>query len=397
MKTILVKIKQNVHLAVTTALVLFFLLFILQNTEQVQVAFLFWTISISRALLLLATLLFGVVIGIITTFKKKIEKRTLPTPTIDSKKDELQKTVLEQDAEITKMQSERLKTRRVMEAHETNRIETLGRLNAYDKKQRVTDKELSKTRVALDDATESISSLENEIGRLQDEIEAKELIEGLVQHDLRNALISSVSLPESIINDSNLTDNQKIIINLIRDSGERMLDILNSSLTLYQIEEGTYKKDFTTINLHKTISTVVDHLAEPLSNFKQEVWMDCMDAEDQEGDTFLVYGDEFLLSSIFMNLLTNASEASPPGKAITVILGRNDYCSVAIRNHGEVPESIRDTFFNKMVTSGKKFGTGLGTYSAMAMVKAQDGNIELDCSEPGMTTIYVSLPKPPKK
>ncbi len=183
-------------------------------------------------------------------------------------------------------------------------------------------------------------------------------------------------------------------MSLIRDSGKQMLQTIDSSLTLYRIEEGTYKKAFTTVNLHDIISTVVDRIGETLSAFKQNVSIDCMDAKDQENNIFLVHGDEFLLYSAFMNLLTNAYEASPPGKPVSIILSKNDYCSVTIRNHGEVPESIRDTFFNKMISSGKKFGTGLGTYSAMKMVKAQDGDIELDSSEPGMTTIYVNLPKP---
>ena len=183
-------------------------------------------------------------------------------------------------------------------------------------------------------------------------------------------------------------------MSLIRDSGKKMLQTIDSSLTLYRIEEGTYEAAFATVDLYDIISTVVDRTGETISAFTQEVSIDCMAAEDQDKNEFLVHGDEFLLHSIFMNLLTNAYEASPPGKPISIVLSKNDYCSVAIRNYGEVPENIRDIFFNKMITSGKKFGTGLGTYSAMAMAKAQGGYIELDCSEPGMTTIYVSLPKP---
>ncbi|WP_319544213.1 HAMP domain-containing sensor histidine kinase [uncultured Pseudodesulfovibrio sp.] len=306
----------------------------------------------------------------------------------------LQKKVLKRDAVISKLQSDKQKNKRLMEAQEENRIDTLERLSSYDKRQRIAKNELSTTRTALTDSTRTISSLQDEVDQLYKEIEVKDLVDKIVQHDLRSALIASVSLPESILADSNLTENQKIIVSLIRDNGRQMLETIDSSLTLYRIEEGTYKKAFTTVNLHDVISTVVDRIGETLSSFKQNVSIDCMDAKDQENDTFLVHGDEFLLYSAFMNLLTNAYEASPPGKPVSIILSKNDYCSVTIRNYGEVPESIRDTFFNKMISSGKKFGTGLGTYSAMKMVKAQDGDIELDSSEPGMTTIYVNLPKP---
>jgi|GEM_PF-3346342 len=397
MQSMFKNFRQKTYLAVILSIILLCLLFILQNTEQVQVAFLFWTISLSRAFILLVTLLLGISIGIIAAIGKKKGKITPPTSPNDSETTKLKKKVLRRNTLIAKMQSDRQNDKRIIETQEVNKIESLDQKSTYDKKQRIAKKELSTTRTALNDATRVISSLEDEVGQLHKEIETKDLVEKIVQHDLRSALVASVSLPESIITDSNLTENQKLIVSLIQDSGKKMLQTIDSSLTLYRIEEGTFEPAFTTINLHETISAVIDRIGDTLSAFKQSVSIDCMNAEDQDKKEFLVHGDDFLLHSIFMNLLTNAYEASPPGKRVSVILSKNDYCSVAIRNYGEVAESIRDTFFHKMITSGKKFGTGLGTYSAMAMVKAQGGDIELDCSEPGMTTIYVSLPKPKRQ
>ncbi len=315
------------------------------------------------------------------------------TSTSDMEKTKLQDTILEQDDVITEMQSERHIFKLNLEKLDTKSQNDIDRIDGYEKKQRITDAKLTISIADLDDANQSISVLKTEIERLHEEIEARELIEKMIHHDLRSALIASASLPESVLSDPNLTDKQKIIVRLIRDSGERMLEILESSLTLYRIEEGTYKKDFKTVNLFKIISTVVERIASSHSNYEHEISITCMNDDDTQSDNFPVTGDKFLLYSIFMNLLTNALEASPQGKPISVILSKNQYCSIAISNYGEVPESIRDTFFNKMVTSGKEFGTGLGTYLAMLMVKAQKGNIELNCSTPEMTTIYVHLPK----
>ncbi|WP_243545643.1 sensor histidine kinase [Pseudodesulfovibrio tunisiensis] len=394
MKGLPAKIKQKAHLAVSLILALLFLLFIFQNFEQTQISFLFWTISIPRALLLLSTLLLGVSIGVISMAGKRASKIISPTSTSDHKNLELKKKILEQDNMIAQMQSERVKTNRILEAHETTRMDFLSKENSHEKKQRIAEGKIAKTSHALNDATTFIASLESEVRLLNENIESKKLIDALIQHDLRNTLIASVSLPKSILDDPNLTENQKIVVKFIQDNGKRMLEILDSSLTLYRIEEGTYQKEFATVNLYKTISDVVARISNTLSASKQEVSINCMDPTDQDNDTFLVYGEEFLLFSSFMNLITNASEASPPGKPISITFSRNDYCSIAIRNYGEVPSSIQKTFFNKLVTSGKKFGTGLGTYSAMLMIKAQNGNIELDCSESGMTTVYVTLPKP---
>ncbi|TIH20260.1 sensor histidine kinase [Marinifilum sp. JC120] len=388
----LTKVRQKSYLAVIILIILFFVLFIIQNTEQIQIAFLFWTIQISRALVLLGTLLLGILIGTIATIMRGIRDKTA-TSTSDMKKFKLQNKILEQDDVITDMQSERYKLKRSLEKLDTESQNTIDRIDGYKKKQRITDAELTINIADLDDANQSISILKTEIDRLHEEIEVRELIEKMIHHDLRNALIASASLPESVLSDPNLTDKQKIIVRLIRDSGEKMLEILESSLTLYRIEEGTYKKKFTTVNLFEILSTVVERITSSHSSYKHEIKITCMGADDTESDYFPVTGDKFLLYSIFMNLLTNALEASPQGKPIAVILSKNKYCSIAISNYGAVPESIRDTFFNKMITSGKEFGTGLGTYLAMMMVKAQNGNIELNCSTPEMTTIYVHLPK----
>ncbi|WP_394699777.1 lipopolysaccharide assembly protein LapA domain-containing protein [uncultured Pseudodesulfovibrio sp.] len=78
MQRMLTKFKQKAHLTVVLSLILFFLLFILQNTEQVQVAFLFWTISLSRAFILLITLFLGIIIGIIAAIGKKKIKALHP-------------------------------------------------------------------------------------------------------------------------------------------------------------------------------------------------------------------------------------------------------------------------------------------------------------------------------
>ncbi|WP_422394379.1 LapA family protein [Pseudodesulfovibrio methanolicus] len=64
--------REKAHLAVSIALVLLSLLFILQNIEQTQISFLFWTISTSRSIMLLVTMLVGVIIGLVAVLGKRV-------------------------------------------------------------------------------------------------------------------------------------------------------------------------------------------------------------------------------------------------------------------------------------------------------------------------------------
>jgi two-component system sensor histidine kinase/response regulator len=105
-----------------------------------------------------------------------------------------------------------------------------------------------------------------------------------------------------------------------------------------------------------------------------------------------VTGDEMLCHSLLNNLVRNAVEAAPQGSAVKIHLDAGDCAIVSIHNQGEIPEAIRDQFFDKYVTSGKKQGTGLGTYSARLLTEVQNGRIEFESSKEAGTTLQVALP-----
>jgi two-component system sensor histidine kinase/response regulator len=54
---------------------------------------------------------------------------------------------------------------------------------------------------------------------------------------------------------------------------------------------------------------------------------------------------------------------------------------------------MHSTFFEKYTTSGKKGGTGLGTYSAKLIAETQGGRISMDSSEEKGTTIKITFSK----
>jgi signal transduction histidine kinase len=116
-------------------------------------------------------------------------------------------------------------------------------------------------------------------------------------------------------------------------------------------------------------------------------------AEPQATDQFVIAGERLLFYSMLSNLVKNALEASPPGGAVEVRLARSSGAkTIHIRNRGAVPDEIRDRFFRKYASSGKKHGTGLGAYSAKLITEALGGSIQLDASEEGATTIAMAFP-----
>ncbi|OIQ50624.1 hypothetical protein BerOc1_02565 [Pseudodesulfovibrio hydrargyri] len=60
---------QKIRLGAFAALVALLIVFLLQNTEQTQVAFLWFTFATSRILLLLGTLAVGAILGALLTYR----------------------------------------------------------------------------------------------------------------------------------------------------------------------------------------------------------------------------------------------------------------------------------------------------------------------------------------
>jgi signal transduction histidine kinase len=236
--------------------------------------------------------------------------------------------------------------------------------------------------VVLEDVTER-----REMERL------KEDVERITRHDLKAPLSSMLGVCNVLLENESLSEEDKRrLLGLARDSGYKMLGLINRSLEILKMEMGTYSFEPERVDLGAVLRRVVDHL---------------QSLAKERGVTFsvnngggrleaaspgpFVQAEELLAYSAFSNLLVNALEASPQGGDVGVEIQLNGKCSVAIINQGEAPQEIRDVFFEKYVTFGKKKGTGLGTYSARLFIETMNGEIAM-ASGDGCTEITVKLP-----
>ena len=103
--------------------------------------------------------------------------------------------------------------------------------------------------------------------------------------------------------------------------------------------------------------------------------------------------DAELMEQVFLNLLTNASQASPPGGPITAVTRADDGqadISIVDRGCGIPPEKM-DTIFNPFVTT-KQNGVGLGLAIVSRIVDGHGGKMAVE-SAPGKGSVFhVLLP-----
>lgn len=103
--------------------------------------------------------------------------------------------------------------------------------------------------------------------------------------------------------------------------------------------------------------------------------------------------DPALMEQVFINLLTNAAQASAPDAPITVftrMVGNEAEISVIDRGCG-IPANIIETIFNPFVTT-KQSGVGLGLAIVAKIVDGHGGRMTVE-SEPGKgSTFRIYLP-----
>jgi PAS domain S-box-containing protein len=112
-----------------------------------------------------------------------------------------------------------------------------------------------------------------------------------------------------------------------------------------------------------------------------------------------VLADPRELEQVFVNLLTNARDASAEDGVITCEVSRQDRLArVAIADRGEgIPEGVDQKLFQPFFTTKKSGGMGLGLVISRDIVRRYGGEIGLAAREGGGTVAWVTLPLAEKR
>lgn len=247
------------------------------------------------------------------------------------------------------------------------------------------------THLALAEARITLARQNEELiraARLKDDIER------INRHDLKTPIGSVIALPEFLLRDNNLSDEQRETIETIRGAGYQMLNMVNSFLDMYKMEQGTYKPRITPVDAVRLCRTITTELQELAAAYSVSFAISMAGEPLSAGANFAVAAEETLLYSMLANLVKNAVEASPPGGQVRIEFRAEEHATIIVHNKSTIPEEIRETFFEKYVTYGKEGGSGLGTYSAKLIATTLNGGIRYETSETHGTAIIVSLPWP---
>jgi two-component system sensor histidine kinase/response regulator len=228
---------------------------------------------------------------------------------------------------------------------------------------------------------------------LREAVRMKQDVERIMIHDLKSPLTTIISLPQLLLMDENLEEPQRDMLRRIEDAGYTLLSMINLTTALYKMECGEYTLHPEEFDLLAVVQKLLAGLEDSIATRRLVVSVLAGGKAVESVDEFLAQGEELLCHSMLGNLITNAVEASPQGGMLQVELARGEGgVVIEVRNHGAVPEDIRERFFDKYATSGKTRGTGLGTYSARLIAQAHGGDIAMRTGEAEGTAVTVTLP-----
>jgi PAS domain S-box-containing protein len=219
---------------------------------------------------------------------------------------------------------------------------------------------------------------------LEESVRLREEVDRISRHDLKTPISSIVGIPRLLRDSGRLAKEDAELLGMVEQAGYRLLGMVNLSLDLFRMEQGTYPFSPGSVDLLELAGNVARDLGPQADSLRVKLAI--------EGPRVHARAETLLCYSMLANLVKNALEASRSGGVVKISLAEaGDMALVRVHNEGAVPEQIRARFFEKYSSAGKQGGTGLGTYSARLMARTQKGDIEMDTSDAAGTTLTVRL------
>lgn len=260
----------------------------------------------------------------------------------------------------------------------------------------------SKNVKILDSLNRKIKDQNNNLEQALSELHVgsmeKDRILRTVAHDLRNPLGGVASLTALMADESEYTDEQKDLINLIKDTSNNSIELINEILDATESTQDKIYKDTELVEINTLLSHSVELLRFKAAEKNQQILLEVL-----ENPVELNISREKIWR-VISNLISNAIKFSPAGSLIHVnITDSVKKVIISVKDSGiGIPDDIKDKVFN-MFTDAKRTGTageksfGLGLSISRQIIENHGGKIWFESEEGKGTAFFVSLNKSGKQ
>jgi signal transduction histidine kinase len=225
-----------------------------------------------------------------------------------------------------------------------------------------------------------------EADRLKDEFVA------LISHDLRTPLTSIMGYLELVLDDHNLSEEQRGYLSIVDRNADRLLHLVNDLLFVARLESGQ-------LDLHPAELDLAAVVRQSVAEAEPRAAASGIELACDASDVPAVKADKGRMFQLLDNLVSNAIKFTEPGGTVTVRVRPGDAAAVlevsdtGIGIPAEEQEQLFERFFRSSNARRAAIqGTGLGLVIVRAIADAHGGSISMESAERVGTTFRIELP-----
>lgn len=212
-----------------------------------------------------------------------------------------------------------------------------------------------------------------------------------VSHDLRSPLTAIGGYAE-LIADERRKEKRIRYGDTIRQSADRMLNLLNALLRFYRLDTGKEQPDPAPFRLKALAeSLVTNHVLQAENKRLAFTW-------EYHGEDVVVTGDRERLSQIIDNLLSNAVKFTQAGAVSLRLHYRDALLAIEVKDTGTgmTDGQLQRIFqpFERLGNAGGQEGFGLGLAITLATAELLGGSVKVESEKGKGSTFTVCVPLP---
>ena len=222
--------------------------------------------------------------------------------------------------------------------------------------------------------------------------QAKSAFLATMSHEVRTPLNGILGMVQAMAFDS-LPPKQAERLEIIRSSGQNLLDILNDVLDLSKIEAGKLELDIQEFDLE----TLLERTQETFSALAMQKGL-AFKSHVRSAAKGAYLGDPLRLRQVLSNLTSNAIKFTDRGEVRVTVDRVDDVLTLTVSDSGiGIPVEIQQQIFNKFeqgdLTASRRYGgTGLGLSICRDLVQLMGGTIEVQSLPGAGTSFCVRVP-----